>query len=191
MEIILIHGLAATKKSNWFPWLEKEIKCNLDTSVKAVSLPRPKIPKINKWIDYLYKEAANPNENTVFIAHSLGCITLLKYIEELPDDVVIGGIILISAFDNPLPLVPLINSFVAKGPNYQKIIPKIKKVKVIGSNNDLIVPLKYTKEVANQLHTSVIEIDKAGHFTTQDGYKSFPELYRILVEMIGIKFKKE
>jgi len=22
MKIILIHGLAATKKSNWFPWLE-------------------------------------------------------------------------------------------------------------------------------------------------------------------------
>ena len=185
MEVILIHGLTATKKSNWFPWLEKEIQNNLDSTVKAISLPRSKIPNINKWIENLHKEVSNPNYNTVFIAHSLGCITLLKYIEALSDNITIGGVILISAFDKPLPLIPLISSFVDKPTNYQSIIPKIKQIKVIGSNNDLIVPLKYTNEVAKHLNTSLIEINKAGHFTSQDGYKKFPELYKILEEMIN------
>lgn len=186
MRIILVHGLAATKKSNWFPWLEEVINSKLGLSVKAISLPRSKIPKIDKWIESLYKEIVNPDENTLFIAHSLGCITLLKYIEGMPDTVTIGGVILISAFDKPLPLIPLINAFVDKKPNYKNIIPKIKKIKVIGSTNDLIVPIRYTKEVAKQLQTALIEIEKAGHFTTQDGYRIFPELYNIITETMCI-----
>lgn len=185
MKIILIHGLAATKKSNWFPWLEKTVYHNLGLSVQSISLPHSKIPNSDKWLGSLTKEISNPDENTFFIAHSLGCITLLKYIEGLPDTIVVGGVILISAFDESLPLIPLINSFVERKPIYHRIIPKVRSIKVIGSSNDIIVPLKYTKKVAAQLRASVTEIQRAGHFTSQDGYKSFPELYSILVKMIN------
>jgi predicted alpha/beta hydrolase family esterase len=185
MKIILIHGLAATKKSNWFPWLEKTVYHNLGLSVQSISLPHSKIPNSDKWLGSLNKEIRNPDENTFFIAHSLGCITLLKYIEGLPDTIVVGGVILISAFDETLPLIPLINSFVDRKPVYHRIIPKVRNIKVIGSSNDIIVPLKYTKKVAAQLRVPVTEIQSAGHFTSQDGYKSFAELYSILVKMIN------
>jgi len=185
MKIILIHGLAATKKSNWFPWIETQVKHNLGLSLQSISLPHSKIPNRDKWLGSLNKEILCPDENTFFIAHSLGCITLLKYIEGLPDTIVVGGVILISAFDESLPLIPLINSFVERKPIYGRIIPKVRNIKVIGSTNDIIVPIKYTKKVAAQLHASVTEIQRAGHFTTQDGYTSFPELYSILVKMIN------
>ncbi len=185
MKIILIHGFAATIQSNWFPWIEKKVNHELGISVQAISLPNSIKPNLHEWIESLNEEVSDPDETTLFIAHSLGCITLLKYIERLPTNVIIGGIILISAFDERIPLIPLINPFVEKKPDYAVITSKVKNIKVVSSTNDVIVPSKYTKKVAKELQTTLIEIPKAGHFTTQDGYTSFPELYSLVITILN------
>jgi hypothetical protein len=184
MNVILIHGFAATKNSNWFPWLSKTLTHDAGASVSAISFPHPRKPDVNEWIATLNGEIRDAGEKTLLIAHSLGCITLLKYIAGLPDTISIGGIILVSAFDESLPLLPLLNSFVAEKPDYERITPKVRNIQVLASSNDIIVPMKYTKRVADQLRVSATEIQKAGHFTTQDGYRKFPELYRLAVEMM-------
>jgi predicted alpha/beta hydrolase family esterase len=185
MNVIIVHGFAATKNSNWFPWLSKTLAHTIGASVYAVSLPHPGRPDVNKWIGFLDEELENIDGETIFVAHSLGCVTLLKYIEGLPETAIVGGVILVSAFDESLPLLPLLNSFVETKPNYERIVPKIKKIHVLASTNDIIVPMKYTKKVADQLRVPVIEVQKAGHFTAQDGYKVFPEVYQLTVEMMG------
>jgi len=181
--IYVVHGFAATTKSNWFPWLSKTLSSELGLSANVIHLPNSKKPRFDHWIQALLAEIPGPDTETYIIAHSLGCITLLKYIELLPENCRIGGIILVSAFDEALPFLPIINSFLSSKPKYQIIANKIISIKVIGSTNDILVPITLTKKVANSLQTTVIEIKNAGHFTTQDGYKVFIELYETLLDM--------
>ena len=184
-QIFLVHGFAATKKSNWFPWLSNKLSSELGLLLTVVHLPNSKKPKFNNWLESLLKEIPNPDNETYIIAHSLGCITLLKYIELLPENSKIGGVILVSAFDKSLPFLPIISSFIESKPKYQLITNKIKSVKVIASTNDLLVPIKLTQKVSKSLQTTLIEIKNAGHFTTQDGYTVFTKLYEILLTMLN------
>ena len=183
--IYVVHGFAATKKSNWFPWLSNKLLSELGLILTVVHLPNSKKPKLNNWLEALLKEIPNPDNETYIIAHSLGCITLLKYIELLPENSKLGGVILVSAFDESLPLLPIINSFIESKPKYQLITSKIESIKVIASTNDLLVPIKLTKKVSKSLQTTLIEVKNAGHFTTQDGYKVFTKLYEILMSILN------
>jgi len=72
--IYVVHGFAATKKSNWFPWLSNTLSSELGLILTVVHLPNSKKPQLKSWIAALFNEIPNPDNETYIIAHSLGCI---------------------------------------------------------------------------------------------------------------------
>lgn len=75
----LVHGWDGSPTNCWFPWISKELE-KLGYKVKALKMPHPITPTIKDWVSTLEKEI-KPNEETILIGHSIGCQTIMRYLQ--------------------------------------------------------------------------------------------------------------
>lgn len=59
-------------------------------------MPNTEAPDITKWIETLSNLVGAPNENTFFVGHSIGCQTILRYLETLKDGQKVGGAVFVA-----------------------------------------------------------------------------------------------
>ena len=112
-QIYLIHGYNSYQDSHWFPWLQNEL-AKVKLSSHFIQLPEPGNPKKDQWLKTLATELPELNEGTYFVAHSLGCLTLLTYLSQLPKPVKIGGVILVAGFKERIPAMPELDQFIGE-----------------------------------------------------------------------------
>jgi predicted alpha/beta hydrolase family esterase len=179
--VYIIHGWEATPESNWFPWLKKELE-NQGFEVYVPQMPDTHNPDLSKWLHYLQKLARNPNENTYFVGHSLGVITILRFLESLPTDVKIGGAILVAGFPEPIGYEEL-NSFFITPLDYEKVKNSAKKFIAIHSDNDPCVPLKNGEILKNKFGAELIILPNSGHLNAGDGYFRLPIALEKIMEI--------
>lgn len=183
--IIIVHGWDFTPDSNWYLWLKEELmiwKDQLD--VKILKMPNTEAPVIEEWVNHIKQQIIpKPDKNTYFVGHSIGCQTIMRYLETL--DSKIGGALFVAGWFNLKNLededvkkivAPWLNTSI----NFGKIKNKIGYLRVILSDND---PYNYLEENARtfkeRLNAFVYIEDKAGHFTG-DKYQ------RILTELLNV-----
>src|SRR3989344_1025876 len=95
-KVYLIHGWNGFPNNHWFPWLKKELE-KLNFKVESLEMPNSKHPKLKEWLNHLNK-SIEPNKDTYLVGHSLGCITIVRYLESLPENVKIKGCIFVAGF---------------------------------------------------------------------------------------------
>ena len=88
--VIIVHGWDGHPQEAWFPWLESELE-KRGFEVQIPSMPNPPKPKIDDWVKHLSKSAKSIDKDTVLVGHSIGCQTILRYLEGLPRDKKIRG----------------------------------------------------------------------------------------------------
>lgn len=115
------------------------------------------------------------------MAHSLGCISALRFIErhQISD----ARLLLVGAFDQPLPTYPQLDGFVTPPLQYDQVTPKVSQATMIAAQDDPIAPFKGSAQVARTLNAKFISQATGGHFLSSDGFTTFPlaakELQRI------------
>ncbi|MBB3139340.1 RBBP9/YdeN family alpha/beta hydrolase [Halomonas organivorans] len=180
--VYIIHGFMATPDDHWFQWLKDKLE-ERGIAVNILALPDSFSPDPMIWQKTLEENIDRLNEKTFLVAHSLGCVSLLSYLDDREEDKPIGGLILVSGFVAPLPELPQLNSFVDHQVNFEKIIKVAPQRAVVGSPQDPIVPYSLTEALASDLSADLYSIDGAGHFLAEDGYDSFPQLLDTLLKM--------
>lgn len=175
MHIYIIHGYSASPADHWFFWLKEKLE-EEKNEVTIVDLPTPLTPNPKEWNEALKKQIKTIDENSFFIAHSLGCITLLKFLEESSFKKQIAGYMLVSAFNTSLPKLNQLDSFLKRKLDYKKLENITKNKIVIGAKDDSIVPIILTERLSFLLNADFIRLEKGGHFMAGDGYKKFPFL---------------
>lgn len=95
--VFIIHGWDGYPEEGWFPWLKKELEAKSFT-VFVPQLPKPDEPRIDNWVPELRKVVGNPDEQTYFVGHSMGCQTIARYLETLPEGVKVGGAVFVAGF---------------------------------------------------------------------------------------------
>lgn len=182
-KIYVIHGYNASASSHWFPWLKQKLTTN-DISVKVLDMPSSSDPKLEEWTKELSRSIEKLDQNSFFIAHSLGCISLLNYFETLKELPQIGGIILVSGFEQKLANIPELDDFIPIEIDYKRIIKAITSRVVVTAVNDDIVPTEFSKKLADRLNAKFYQLSSGGHFLASEGFLEFPEIYEILSQMI-------
>ncbi|MGM9892548.1 RBBP9/YdeN family alpha/beta hydrolase [Limosilactobacillus sp.] len=173
----LIHG-TSTRDDDWFPWLEQAAKPGID--LDRLWLPDPFSPHRQEW-DAAIDQQIPASDQLILVAHSLGCISALRYVERhhLRD----VRLLLVGAFDQPLPAYPQLNEFVTPAVDYHLITPRVTKATVITAKDDPIAPYQGSVAVAHHLGAKLIVQETGGHFLGPDGFTEFPlalkELQRI------------
>lgn len=181
--VYIIHGYMASPQSHWFPWLQEKLMPQ-GATVTILPMPDSSQPKASAWLSFLKEQVKSPSENTFFVAHSLGCITLLRYLQSLDTDSRIGGFVLVSGFSDALVNLPQLDEFTSGPLDYPRLIAMAPSRSVIVSLNDVIVPHQQTEHLSSLLQARLRTISNGGHFLASEGFTQLQEVYEDLNEMI-------
>ncbi|MBU0666612.1 MAG: alpha/beta hydrolase [Nanoarchaeota archaeon] len=83
--VFMVHGWEGYPENHWFPWLKKELETK-GFEVFVPAMPDTDHPKMGAWLEHLTKITRAPDKDCYFIGHSLGCITILRYLETLQEN---------------------------------------------------------------------------------------------------------
>ena len=126
----LIHG-TSTRDDDWFPWLEEAVAPAI--KLDRIWLPEPFNPSPIEWAQAIDQQVP-AEDGVVLVAHSLGCISALRFIERhrIND----ARLLLVGAFDQPLPTYPQLDRFVTPPLQYDQVTPKVSQATVIAAQDD-------------------------------------------------------
>ncbi len=184
-QIFVLHGYSASIDDHWFLDLKHQIE-DEHTTVTLIPFPDSENPDVDAWQKVLDQQIPKVDENTYFVAHSLGVITLLHFLQR-HDYQNIGGMILVSGFSGFISDSSVLNSYITKSKVDTNYFKGIKKKLVYLSDNDDLVPPKLTIELAKEIDAPYITVPNGGHFLGREGYTKFQQLVDSLKEMLDSK----
>ncbi len=188
MKVYIIHGWGANPKSDWFPYLKEKLK-ERGYLVLVPIMSDTDNPKIKPWVSKL--ESLKVTEKTIFVGHSVGCQTILRFLEKYNGKV--GKVILVATWmtinKNNLDeneewsiAKPWAETLI----DFKKVKDKAKEFIVIYSQDDLYAILKDIKKLIKTLNAKEVNVGKKGHLCTGDGVTTLPEALKFFK-----KIKKE
>ena len=181
--VFITHGYQSNPTRNWFEWLKEKLE-DQDIEVVIPSLPHPDHPVREDWLDCLDKNVGTIDEDTFFVAHSLGCVTTLFFLGEQKEKA--GGLILVAGFSEKLTVIPELELYTSAPVNFEQVKNIIPQITVFASEQDYIVPFELTKRMAENLEAKLISMPDSGHFMQEDGFNTFPALLAELEMMMGL-----
>lgn len=180
---VIVHGWEGKPGEGWQLWLRQQLESN-GFQVSAPQMPHAALPKLGEWLLTLRELISLPDEETYLVGHSLGCYTILKYLETLPDNQRIGGVVMVAGFSGALKHpIPILQKYYEKGLNYPKILLHCSNFVAIYSERDNYVRAESAREFQQHLGAKLIENNNWEHFSGVEGIKELPEVLRVLLEM--------
>ncbi|MBI1973690.1 serine hydrolase family protein [Candidatus Micrarchaeota archaeon] len=183
--VLIIHGSYGHPEENWFPWLKAELE-KLGHKVLVPRLPTPEGQKMDIWLAELAKYDKYIDEDTVIVAHSMGCALVLRKLELL--DKPIKAVFLVGGFIRDIwngGYADIIDTFFEKPFDWEKIRSMARHFEFYQSDNDAEdVPISMGEEIAGNLNAELIIVHNAGHFNAAAGYTKFPLLLEKIKEVL-------
>ncbi len=177
--VFLVHGWDGRADNHWFPWLKWELIAH-GFEVSAPQMPSADEPKVKEWLDFLRDYVGKPDRDTYFVGHSLGCITIARYLEKLSPKQKVGGCVFVAGFSGRLN-IPEIREFYEAPFDPEQAKKHCDTFTMIFSDNDPYVPVEKSLEFAKQLGAKTILERGKGHFS--DGMVSLPSVLQALLKM--------
>jgi predicted alpha/beta hydrolase family esterase len=91
--VFIVHGWGSNPERNWFPRIKNELE-RAGFEVHVPRMPSPYLPDRKGWVKTLATAVGTPDQNTHFIGHSLGCTTILLYLQSTKTKV--GNVIFVA-----------------------------------------------------------------------------------------------
>jgi predicted alpha/beta hydrolase family esterase len=140
-------------------------------------------PLADDWVSALDGAVAAEPGQVVLAAHSLGCITAVRWAAADPDRArarVRGALLVAPADVERLPDLPL-GSF---APVPRTGLPF--RTTVVGSRDDPYMSFDRTEEFAAAWGADLVDLGRAGHINADSGLGSWPQGRRLLDELLGL-----
>lgn len=170
----IFHGYGATPADHWFESLAEQLEADgIPTVIPA--LPRPLEPISDQWDQVVRTALDTIDEHSIIVAHSLGCLTVLRYLRSLTGPWRLGTLVLVSGFVELLPALPDLDDFIAEGCDVIGLSEHVDRIAILRSDEDPFVPTGHTDHLADLLGVAVQVVPGAGHFLATDGVTSLRE----------------
>jgi predicted alpha/beta hydrolase family esterase len=179
--VFIVHGWEADPNCNWFPWLKDELDKN-GLVAQVPAMPNTNHPQALAWVDYLQELIGAPNEDIILVGHSLGAITILKYLNGLLEAEKIGGVILVAGSTQNPGFLEL-DGFFVEPLDFEKIKKTCDNFVVIHSDNDPVVPVEMGKAMSDNLQAEFILMPGLGHLNAGNGLFQLPIALEKIVKM--------
>lgn len=187
--IILIHAWGETPQSCWYPWLKQQLEAR-GVEVIIPAMPNTDQPQIEAWVAKLKEIAPVPDKDTMFIGHSIGCQTILRYFEQLPDDLHVGDVLFVAPWTHLKDLgtdsQQIAKPWLTTPFDWQKAKAHAASFTAFFSDDDEWVPLSEEQVFQDNLGATTKLFPKAGHFDQQT---EFPEVFTILSSFVDVRKK--
>lgn len=184
--LYLIHRWDGSPESDWYPWLKNEVDSEFITTV--LPMPHPDTPHIHEWVDYLQKNIPIVDENTFFVGHSIGCQTILRFLETMPETAVAGGVVLVTPWVVLTPagiegVEVVAEPWLTTPINWESVKMHAQHFTAIFSDNDPFVAEENINIFKEKLGARIVIEKNRGHMTGDDGVIEVPEVVKVLKEM--------
>lgn len=187
--VFIVHGWDGNPQEGWFPWLKKELESR-GFFVIVPQLPKAEEPRIKNWVPALKEIVGTPDEQTYFVGHSMGCQTIARYLESLPDDVKVGGAVFVAGFfkrltniENDETTRSVVDEWLNTPLNFTKVKSHLKNSVAIFSDNDQYVPLDNQDYFINKLGSKIIIEHAKGHFSGSNHISELPSALESILEI--------
>lgn len=143
-------------------------------------MPDSDPPKLTTWLPHLRQTIGQPDEELLLIGHSIGAVTIMRYLESLENGQV-GKVIFVAGFTDQLGFRELENFFDTRL-DFRKIKPKSRGGFVtIQSDNDPFVSQQYGERLKEELGAKLIIKHSAYHMSgAVDGEEACSELPEVI-----------
>ena len=137
--VFIVHGWGGNPTEHWLPWLKSGLEYK-GFEVFTPQMPNTNIPIIKEWVDYLSSLVSELDEQTYFVGHSVGCQTILRYLETQAGKKA-GGCVFVAAWFKLEGLESeeeerIAEPWMRNDIDYEKILSKTRNITVINSTND-------------------------------------------------------
>ena len=189
--VFIVHGWDGYPEEGWFPWLKKELEAK-GFEVQVPQLPQADAPRIYNWVPALTKTVGVPDKQTFFVGHSMGCQTIARYLETLPEGVQVGGAVFVAGFFRRLtieqdPETQKTEKHWLETPlNLKKVKSHLPKSIAIFSDDDPFVPLDNKDDFKTQLASKIIIEHQMNHFSGSRGIAELPSALKAVFELAGV-----
>ena len=172
--VFIIHGWGGSPDEPLLlRWLKSELEKN-GFEVVVPEMPNSEKPEIETWIFKLKEIVEVPDKDTILVGYSIGCQTILRYLEKLHPISRVGGVVFIAPFltlsnlesDEEWRVAePWLNTPIRE----TDVIKHIPKITAIFSDNDPYVPSENIEVLKKKFNAEVVVEHEKGHFRTGDG----------------------
>lgn len=181
-KVYVVHGWGGSPTSEgWFDWLKKELT-KKSIKIDFLEMPNADNPKIDEWVKYLENSVKELDEKTYFIGHSIGCQAIMRYLEQLPESVKIGGCVFVAGWLNLKNLESKKDWEIAKPwletpISFEMIKNHTNNFLAIFSKNDPFVPVSDAELFKKRLDAKIVIKENEEHFNET---KKIPEILDFL-----------
>jgi len=185
--VFIIHGWEGHPDEAWFPWLKTQLE-KRGFEVYVPSMPNTEEPKIEEWVPHLKEMVKDPDENTFFVGHSIGCQTILRYLQDINSKV--GGVVFVAGWVNLKPEAleeegaeeiasPWLNNQI----KWDDIRQKCSNFVALFSDDDPFVFLSDAEIFKDKLGAKIITLNNKGHIGGEANITELPEVLEELEDM--------
>ncbi len=181
----IIHGWGGSSEDPLLNWIKEELE-KKNFKVKSFDMPNTNEPKIEDWTEYLRSniDMDEIDEDTYFVGHSIGCQTIMRFLEKLPKHKKILKCVFIAPWLDLINLEPeenkIAHPWINSKINFERIFEHCKNFVCIFSNDDPYVHLDESEKFKENLNAKIIILKNKGHFTKEDNVKELPETLNFL-----------
>ena len=179
--VFIIHGWGGGPQNDFLPWLGKEFE-KFGYQVFIPDMPDTETPVIEKWVKHLSEIVGIPDEQSFFIGHSIGCQTILRYLESVKVEV--GGAVFVAGWFKLENLEvedaededakEVARPWIETSINLKKVAKALPKSTLIISDNDPYGAFEENKKKFRELGSKILVLHNAGHITADDGFSEAP-----------------
>lgn len=181
---IIVHGCKGKPDTNWKPWLKRQLETN-GFSVEVPEMPNTDSPLVGEWVEKLSQTVGSFGSDDIYlIGHSLGCITILKYLETLTSEQKVKACVLVAGFGRVFKEYQGgHDSFFEHELHWEKIVQHSDNFIAIHSKDDQNVGFEELAIFEDKLGARTILVDNMGHFGSQDGVFEVPVVLDTILEI--------
>lgn len=175
----IVHRWEGSPEEGWIPWLKEELEADgFDVTVPA--MPDPDKPMIEAWVSHLAKEVGAVDSNTYFVGHSIGCQTIMRLAERLPEGQSAGGAVFVAPWFTLMELEDeedkkIAEPWLATHIEDNKVQEHLPKISCLFSDDDYYVPDENEAAFRDRLEADTKMLHGKKHFTEDDGVSELPE----------------
>lgn len=183
---VILHRWGGNPESDWYPWLKRELETR-GFEVLVPLAPNTDRPIIQERLEFLDQVMSHTDENTLFICHSIGCQTLMRYLGTHNKKV--GQVIFVAGWFNLGEVLleegeeikVLAKPWIETPLEFDQVKDNMQSLEVILSSNEPFGCVYENKNTFEErLGARVIILENKGHFTEDDGIIEIPEILDLI-----------
>lgn len=191
-KVFIIHGWGGKPEEGWFPWAKRELE---QRSFEVHIPPMPDAyekeqPTIQGRVSAIRDAVGQPDENTYFIGHSIGCQSIDRYIETLPLKTRVGGTVYVTGWltlkglddyeeEDRQAALPWIETPI----DFEKVKTICPKSIALFTKDDPFVDIGNAEFYKEKLGSRIIILESGGHLNDESNTKELPEVIRAIEKL--------